>query len=205
MIAWHYVTTFTPQQAALAIIGETPSNDPKAFVKAAPVLQALKTAYEDFCRSTESENGLEASGHAGTLKSIEAQEALDEILNSGFADLLVECNCFPWLREPAARFENQHFSRDELARWLRETGRPSAFDFGGGPTAAPKTVAACPAEARQTRRYKMCIDAGLTLPNNDYAQMPRGIGKIAESIGISRQAFAEDVRKHINRLAGKKQ
>lgn len=59
------------------------------------------------------------------------------------------------------------------------------------------------AEVRQRRRYQMCIDAGLNMPSNDYVHMPRGVGKIAQKEGITRQALVQDLKAHINRTAGK--
>ena len=56
------------------------------------------------------------------------------------------------------------------------------------------------AQQRRARRYQMCIDAGMALPNNDYASLPRGIGEIAKREGIKRQSFAEDVKAHIRHL-----
>ena len=56
---------------------------------------------------------------------------------------------------------------------------------------------------RQARRHQMCIDAGLTMPTNDYARLPRGISALAEKEGISRQAFSEDVKAHIRRVNGR--
>jgi hypothetical protein len=55
-------------------------------------------------------------------------------------------------------------------------------------------------EARQARRYRLCVEAGLTMPSNDYAAMPRGIGKVADAEGISRQALVKDLKAHINRI-----
>ncbi len=52
---------------------------------------------------------------------------------------------------------------------------------------------------RQARRYQACIDAGLTMPSDDYSHLPRGIGALAKAEGIKRQSFAEDVKAHINR------
>lgn len=49
----------------------------------------------------------------------------------------------------------------------------------------------------------MCIEAGLTLPTNDYARLPDGIRKLAEEEGITRQSFAEDVKAHIRRLSSR--
>lgn len=59
-------------------------------------------------------------------------------------------------------------------------------------------------EQRQARRYQMCVDAQLNMPDNDYATLPRGIGKLAEREGISRQAFSEDVKAHIARMSERK-
>lgn len=55
-------------------------------------------------------------------------------------------------------------------------------------------------EQRQARRYEMCLDAGLVMPDNDYAGLPRGISKLAAREGITRQAFTEDVKAHIRRI-----
>lgn len=66
---------------------------------------------------------------------------------------------------------------------------------GGGSDELPETP-----ERRQARRYQMCIDAGLEMPADDYKHMPRGIGRVAKDEGVSRQAFVEDVKHHINRL-----
>jgi hypothetical protein len=58
-------------------------------------------------------------------------------------------------------------------------------------------------EQRQARRYQACIDAGLTMPNDDYSHLPRGIGALARVEGISRQSFSEDLKAHINRKNGR--
>jgi hypothetical protein len=58
-------------------------------------------------------------------------------------------------------------------------------------------------EQRQERRYQACIDAGLTMPNDDYAHLPRGIGKLAKAEGIERQSFSEDLKAHIRRINGR--
>lgn len=56
------------------------------------------------------------------------------------------------------------------------------------------------AEERQARRYQICVDAGLSMPESDYAPLPRGIGKLAAQEGITRQSFAEDLKAHCRRL-----
>ncbi|VTY35606.1 Uncharacterised protein [Xylophilus ampelinus] len=54
---------------------------------------------------------------------------------------------------------------------------------------------------RQADRYRACLDAGLDMPADTYSHLPRGIGKVAKSLKITRQALAQDVRAHIARLA----
>ena len=53
---------------------------------------------------------------------------------------------------------------------------------------------------RQATRYQMCIDAGLPMPADDYSHLPRGIGKIAKGLGITRQSLSDDLKAYINRL-----
>ena len=58
-------------------------------------------------------------------------------------------------------------------------------------------------EQRRARRFQMCIDAGLKMPDNDYAPLPRGIAEVAKREGITRQSLAEDLKAHIRRLYGR--
>lgn len=58
-------------------------------------------------------------------------------------------------------------------------------------------------EVRQARRYQACISAGLSMPTDTYTRLPTGIKRLAECEGITRQAFAEDVKAHIGRLHGR--
>ena len=58
-------------------------------------------------------------------------------------------------------------------------------------------------EQRQAYRWQLCIDAGLTMPEDTYSHLPRGIGKVAESLGITRQALQQDLSAHRERLFGK--
>ena len=58
-------------------------------------------------------------------------------------------------------------------------------------------------EQRQAYRWQLCIDAGLTMPEGTYSHLPRGIGKVAESLGITRQALQQDLNAHRERLFGK--
>ena len=54
---------------------------------------------------------------------------------------------------------------------------------------------------RQAERYRMCEQAGLKMPKDTYAALPRGIGKIAKKLSISRPALSEDLKKYIAHIA----
>lgn len=84
-------------------------------------------------------------------------------------------------------------ARDEYEAGKRAA--PSASATSATPDGAAETQ-----EARQARRYRACIDAGLKMPADDFARLPRGINKIANGERITRQALAEDLKAHIRRL-----
>lgn len=52
-------------------------------------------------------------------------------------------------------------------------------------------------EARQKRRYDLCIAAGLQMPSDDYSHLPTGIGALARAENISTAAFSKDVKAYI--------
>ena len=57
------------------------------------------------------------------------------------------------------------------------------------------------AVVRQADRYQACIDAGLRMPDNDYAHLPVGVGALAVRLGVTRPTFTADVKAHIARMA----
>jgi hypothetical protein len=59
-----------------------------------------------------------------------------------------------------------------------------------------------PAAQRQNERWKACLDAGMTMPKDTYAPYPRGLKKVAESLGIKRQSLREDLDKYRERVFG---
>jgi hypothetical protein len=59
------------------------------------------------------------------------------------------------------------------------------------------------AQDRQAMRWQMCIAAGLDMPTDTYAHLPRGIGKVARSIGIKRQTLADDLNAYRERMFSK--
>ena len=83
-------------------------------------------------------------------------------------------------------------------RWPRGEAQPLASEPQAAPVVAETTDRTA---KRQAQRHQMCVEHGLQMPDNDYAVLPRGIGKLAKKLDISRQAFAEDVKAHIRRQA----
>jgi hypothetical protein len=101
---------------------------------------------------------------------------------------------------PSTLRERAYLKLSEVLDFIR-SGARNALAEAAGPTALNQspTPDLEPAHVRQARRYQMCLDAGLPMPKDDYSAMPRGIGKVAESEGILRQSFTQDVKAHIRR------
>ncbi len=60
------------------------------------------------------------------------------------------------------------------------------------------------AEKRQVERWQACVDAGLQMPADTYSSYPRGLSKVAKSLGITRQSLREDLNKYRERRFGSK-
>ncbi|WP_103018406.1 hypothetical protein [Alicycliphilus denitrificans] len=102
---------------------------------------------------------------------------------------------------PYEYFDRRIIRREQAAQILQRM-------FGTTPAPQPQAAAPAPvvagnAEQRQARRWQMCLDAGLPMPQDTYAHLPRGIGKVAKAEGIKRQALAQDLNAHRERLFGK--
>ncbi len=55
-------------------------------------------------------------------------------------------------------------------------------------------------EQRQAERWAMCEAAGLKMPTDTYQTFPRGMGKVADTLGISSSSLREDLNKHRERI-----
>ena len=91
----------------------------------------------------------------------------------------------------------------DVNAWLEKQAAPYRWNAEAPQAAAPAPVVAANAEQRQARRWQMCIDAGLPMPQDTYAQLPRGIKEIAKAENITRQALAQDLNAYRERLFGK--
>ena len=79
---------------------------------------------------------------------------------------------------------------------------PPAIEEAAQPQAAVPTLTETQ-EQRQSERWQLCIDSGLTMPTDTYARLPRGVGKVAVQLGITRQALAQDLKAHRERIFSK--
>lgn len=55
-------------------------------------------------------------------------------------------------------------------------------------------------EQRQEIRWQACVNAGLHMPTNTFSHFPRGIGKVAEKLGIERQSLTDDLNAYRERV-----
>lgn len=55
-------------------------------------------------------------------------------------------------------------------------------------------------QQRQASRWQACLDAGLTMPTDTYSHFPRGIGKVAEKLGLERQSLTDDLNAYRERV-----
>lgn len=102
----------------------------------------------------------------------------------------------------ALNYTDKRLHRDELSRWAALNGFESD-EFGEiEQQTAPATASPPSAIERQKSRWQACLDAGLKMPTNTYAPYPRGIGKVAKSLGFERQSLTDDLDKYRERMFG---
>lgn len=151
----------------------------------------------------------------GWLTAKEHQEVKDRALKRQFLAQIGHCPIADSIKS-LGQFEAEELIKIRAARIEKEAEAAASEAYAGAaargagkarppvfeaPALAPEPQDAPEsAEHRQARRYQLCIDARLIMPTDDYAHLPRGIGKLAESEGITRQAFSEDVKAHIRRM-----
>jgi len=106
--------------------------------------------------------------------------------------------------------DRRHFQIEELCAWPDcpkvDTDSPLIFWLGDGFTEAVDTAPVTdttPAETkeqRQDRRLQACINAGLVMPKNSFGRLPKGVDKVAELEGVTRQAFSSEVKAALERM-----
>jgi len=85
----------------------------------------------------------------------------------------------------------------------RDVLMPVAEERQGAPKMDQRDAPYQSAQDRQAHRWQLCIDAGLKMPQDTYASYPRGIRAVADRLRITRQALAQDLNAHRERLFGK--
>lgn len=132
----------------------------------------------------------------------EALDYDDEVLRLASAVLAKEMNCCtPINFRPDG---NSEIVVTELVPWLRKNGHgeladkllpaPAGAAVGSGNSSSETKV------QREDRRLQMCVEAGLNMSDPACrSRLPHGIGRVAESEGVSRQSFSADVRAALTR------
>ena len=88
--------------------------------------------------------------------------------------------------------EHRHVMLSDVAAWPNcppmAADSPLRYWLSNAPQAAvPEETAA----EMGARHWQACLDAGLEMPTDTYAQYPRGITRIAQREGVKRQTFAK--------------
>lgn len=168
LTAWDYVPEFTGEQAALAIVGKPPADNPNNVPEALPVLDLMRRAYEGTRRwfADAREDGDTAP--MGLLMSVEMRGKADctsaELAAAGAGDVRFQT----WLRTPMADFDRQTFARDVLARWVQDVGASSLYPFTG-----PLAQSTAPKPFQRQAAQELAILEAIRQAGHDPLRLPK--------------------------------
>ena len=133
--------------------------------------------------------------HTTTTKRVPTPITRPRLMNTGKPRPTVEIALHHIAAAPVARWlEAQDVQPGELLQaWFKSQG------VGVAAVEAEPAPAVESAEAREDRRLKMCVDAGLPMGRTAINRLPDGVGDIADREGVSRQTFSADVKKALRR------
>ncbi|MFY9182678.1 MAG: hypothetical protein WBK09_03275 [Limnohabitans sp.] len=185
---WDYVPEFTGQQAALAIIGQPPSDDPENLTRTLPVLELMRRAYEGTRRWFANAPGDADTAPRGLLVSVEMQAArgrtTEDLAAAGAGDV----RFMTWLRTPMADFDRQHFAPDVLARWVQEVGASSLYPFAGPLAQSINT----PKPMQRQRAQELAILEAIRQAGHDPLRLPMNKSGKPEIKAQVRKALNDD-------------
>jgi hypothetical protein len=211
---WNAFQTFTCKQAACLIAGLEPSHQTvQSWANLSTELWSKVLMEEHYKNALvfSHTGGFDPKKYGDLLLPTDLQSVDLERLRLKVNALNYEQNFWEWARSEG-NIEQQKFSRFELSRWINVMEITSAYLFDLSGTAKSSSVqnaipnqhptAQLPvvvAEQRQAARWQACIDAGLKMPIDTYAQYPKGINEVARSLGIKRQTLTGDLNKYRER------
>lgn len=184
-------------------------------IRGGKVREALVRAFQAYREAEEVVGALDLSAVLENLDAADPQRA-DTITRKDGEQVDVwpadpHAESLRWYQKAASASEAATATwRQAMVRQLLQVERPEAAAKGmpGSSEGRPGPAGNSPAgvlpetkEQRQARRYRMCVEAGLQMPDGPYKSLPRGIKPLADREGITRQAFAEDVKAHIERVS----
>lgn len=217
LTCWGYVTEFTGQQAALAIVGEPQTDDPAALSKAAPVLDRLRHDYEQTLEwHTSPKDVQEKREHPEVqLVSVAMQDVMDRnlVMRDTTADFpycawprMSEQICILFAGEPVrkaspigltawsltklADFGQQIFTRDVLARWVQMTRASTQYEFiKPAPQASTETTAPM-VETPKERRARLLEQLEIL----EKRQKRGALQRLADMENIDRSNLGKQIR-----------
>ena len=143
---WVFTDKFTDHQAAFLILGVDPSGNVDGL-NADHIKQRIAVAYESALENLKFQFLVEPSLPDSWSDADEAKKPFDrkatlmsvkmEELSKLFADG-DDWSTLMWLENQSKSIWEQYFSRDELARWIRENNLPSKYLFSSLPKSEAK-------------------------------------------------------------------
>ncbi len=214
---WDAFQTFTCKQAACLMAGIEPSLqtvDSWADLSKELWSRALMEEHYQSALVFSQSGGFDSTKYGDLLLPTDLQSIGLERLRLRVDAPKYELNFLEW-NNSDGHIEKQKFSRFELSRWIKMMGISPAYLFDlSSPAKSPSVVnvflngkasaqlhpsPAVASEKRQDDRWQACVDAGLEMPTDTYGYYPRGISKVAESLGIERQTLTGDLDKYRER------
>lgn len=117
---WDFAEYFTGEQAAALIGGVDPSEKAYSRAKADPIYERMRECYQTAWLEVEIAND------APSPERLVSMSLASLAHNQPGRDLLMEMVCEG---SPRVNFERQHFSRQEISRWLKVNGLNSVYKF----------------------------------------------------------------------------
>ena len=90
----------------------------------------------------------------------------------------------------------------DIDAMVKHWGWDRSFPTAASTTASqsvPVVAASETREQRQDRRLAACEAAGLLMPQSSAGRLPNGVGRVADTEGVTRQAFSIDVKAGLKR------
>lgn len=164
---WRLLSSLTTHEVAYILCGIDPHEAEYVIGRDTQDLDGLREQFAKQLRIVES--GID--NRTLTVSDVHSANAGQEVVMTSFIN---------WLRQ------RQQF---ELLRKLSTTKGAGYEDPLQDPGKQTVSVG--------ERRYRACVEAGLTMPDTNYSHLPDGIVSIAEAEGVTKQAFSASIKRYL--------